>query len=203
MEADHHLDKSARSQYTKKETLGILHQIIDVLSKFSSNYEKRLNFEKLTQYLKLSSSEADATLSFILDFQDLFTQTLKGYILQKKIVNNQLYVTIEKENSLSHIPKKITMSKFHLNLLSDIIYLFKFVKKGTGFDVATNGTDLLSNMKGLCDYYPFLFQLQKGLLYPSEFGLKLGELLLSYKKSNKALDLLQLDDCEVRVESHE
>ena len=101
---------------------------------------------------------------------------------------------------MSPIPKKIRITKGECNLLSDIIYLFKFVKKGKGFDVDTNGTDLLSNIKELCDYYPFLFQRQNGFLYPSEFGLKLGELLLSYKKSNKTIDMLQVADCEVRVE---
>ena len=176
-----------------------LTQIIEVLNKFSDNYEKRLNFEKLTQHLKLDSSEADEILSLLLGFQDLFTQTLKGYRLQKKIVSNQLYLILEKKSSLSTIPKKITLTKTESNVLNDIIYLFKFVKKGKGFDVVANGTELLSNIKDLCDFYPFLFQSQNGLLYPSEFGQKVGELILSYKKSNKQLDVLQLDDCEVRI----
>ena len=197
MVADHSL---VRTEYNDKGKLRSLHQIIDVLEKFSTNYEKRLNFEKLTQHLKLNSSEADDILSILLDFQDLFHHTLKGYYLQKKIVNNQLYLIPEKEDALSPIPKKIRINKAHINLLNDIIYLFKFVKKGKGFDVDTNGTDLLSNIKELCDYYPFLFQHQNGFLYPSEFGLKVGELLLSYKKSNRTIDVLQLGDCEVRVE---
>ena len=197
MAADHSMD---RTEYTKKEKLRALYQIIEVLTKFSNNYERRLNFEKLAEHLKLTTSEADDMLSLLLDFQDLFTHTLKGYILQKKIVNNQLYLIPKKESILSHIPKKIRIDKAHINLFNDVIYLFKFVKKGKGFDVDTNGTDLLSNIKELCDYYPFLFQRQNGFLYPSEFGLKLGELLLSYKKSNKTIDVLQLGDCEVLVE---
>lgn len=198
MTADHSLEN--RTEYKNKEKLRSLHQIIQVLEKFSTNYEKRLNFEKLTQHLKLNSSEADDILSILLDFQDLFHHTLKGYYLQKKIVNNQLYLIPEKEDALSQIPKKIRIDKAHINLLNDIIYLFKIVKKGKGFDVDTNGTDLLINIKELCDYYPFLFQRQNGFLYPSEFGLKVGELLLSYKKSNRTIDVLQLGDCEVRVE---
>ena len=200
MAVDHSLDKSTRTEFTKKEKLRVLHQIIEVLSKFSDNYEKRLNFDKLAQYLRLSSSEADDLLSLILNFQDLFTQTFKGYRLQKKIIDNHLYLLPEKDTSLGPIPKKLRIQKTECNLLSDIIYLFKHVKKGKGFDVDTNGTDLLSNIKQLCEYYPFLFQRQNGFLYPSEFGLKLGELLLSYKKSNKTVDILQVAGCEVRVE---
>lgn len=197
------VDRSLDKEYDKKGTISILLQIIEVLNKFSSNFEKRLNFEKLASHLKLTSSEADDFLSLIISFQDLFNNILNGYTIQKKIVKNQIYLILEKKNNLSHIPKKIIMSETHLNLLNDIIYLFKFVKKGSGFDVATNGTDLLHNIKELCEFYPFLFQHHNGLLYPSEFGLKLGELLLSYKKSSKTVEFLQLDDCEVRVGYHE
>ena len=197
MTVDRSLDKVTNNN--KNGMTKTLTKIIEVLNKFSDNYEKRLNFEKLTQHLKLDSSEADEILSLLLGFQDLFTQTLKGYRLQKKIVNNQLYLILEKKSSLSTIPKKITLTKTESNVLNDIIYLFKFVKKGKGFDVVANGTELLSNIKDLCDFYPFLFQSQNGLLYPSEFGQKVGELILSYKKSNKQLDVLQLDDCEVRI----
>jgi hypothetical protein len=197
MAVDRGLGTKAKNGHGKKDTVKILHQIIEVLDKFSDDYDKRLNFEKLASHLNLSSSKADDLLSVIIHFQELFTQTLTGYVLQKKIVNNQLYVVTKKNQILNHIPKKVIMNKIQLNLLSDVIYLFKFVKKGKGFDVAANGTDLLRNIKDLCDYYPFLFQQQNGCLYPSEFGLQLGELLLSYKKSNKQINLLQLDDCEV------
>lgn len=197
MTVDRSLDKVANNN--KNGMTKTLTQIIEVLNKFSNNYEKRLNFEKLTQHLKLDSSEADEIVSLLLGFQDLFTQTFKGYRLQKKIVSNQLYLIPEKKSSLSTIPKKIRITKTDSNLISDIIYLFKFVKKGKGFDVVANGTELLSNIKDLCDFYPFLFQRKNGLLYPSVFGQKVGELLLSYKKSNKPIDVLQIDDCEVRI----
>ncbi|MFX1279870.1 MAG: hypothetical protein ACFFA3_10670 [Promethearchaeota archaeon] len=195
MAADQSLD-----QIKSNQKLRLLHQFIDVLEKFSEGYEKRLNFEKLAQFLKLSSSEADELLSLLLRFQDLFIHIMDGYMLEKKIINNQVYLIPEKNPTLSSIPRKLRMKKVDTNLLSDIIYLFKFVKKGKGFDVDTNGTDLLSNVKNLCNYYPFLFLRQNGVLYPSEFAQKLGALLLSYKKSNKTIDMLQLEDCEVRIE---
>jgi len=188
-----------RSDFKRKECLRPLHHIIQVLEKFSDNYEKRLNFEKLADHLNLSSSEADALLSTILQFQDLFHHTLQGHSLQKKIVDNQLYLVLEKIGSLRSIPSKIRMTKDESNLLSDVIYLFRHVKKGKGFNVDMNGTDLLSNIKKLCEYYPSLFQRTNGLVYPSEFGLKLGELILSYKKSNKAIHVLIVDDSEVTI----
>ena len=197
MVIDRSLDKSPES---KKRTIQTFHQIIEVMGKFSSNYDKRLNFESLIQHLGLSASEGDSILSLLLEFQDLFKHTLREYTLRKKIVDNKLYLVTEKIPDLTYIPKRLKMNKSHINLLSDITYFFKFVKKGKGFDVVANGTELLSNIKELCDFYPFLFQRQNGLLYPSDFGLQLGELTLSYKKSNKPLDVLALNGCEVKVE---
>lgn len=156
------VDRSLDKEYNKKGTISLLLQIIEVLNKFSSNFEKRLNFEKLAYHLKLTSSEADDFLSLIISFQDLFNNILKGYTIQKKIVNNQLYLIPEKNHNLSHIPKKIIMSETHLNLLNDIIYLFKFVKKGSGFDVATNGKDSCIILKNYMSFTLFFFNTTMG-----------------------------------------
>ena len=78
------------------------------------------------------------------------------------------------------------------------------MKRGKGFDVHTNGTDLLKNVKELCDFYPYCFQEQKnGLIYPSEFGLKLGEIILSYKKSNKKIEKIEIGDTKIIADSCE
>jgi hypothetical protein len=193
------LDRAARTNDSRGKSTYILLQFIEVLEKFADNFDKRLNFDKLVQHLNLSSSEAENLLSTLFSFQSLFTHSLNGYTIQKRIIDNHCYLIPEKNPDINHIPKKIVIREEQLNILSDIIYIFKFVKKGKGFDVDTNGTDLLSRMKQLCDYHPFLFQRHNGLLYPSEFGLKLGELILSYKKSNRPIELFILDEHEVRV----
>jgi hypothetical protein len=181
--------------YTK-----ILLQIIEVLNEFSKNINKRLNFEYLVKFFKLSPQEADEHLSIILRFQELFGSIFKDFSLKKKIIHNKIYLVAEKNQTTRIIPKKVRMFESHLNLFNDIIYVFKFVKRGKGFDTNTNGTDLLKNVRELFDYYPYFFQEENGLVYPSELGLNLGDLILSYKKSNKLIDILYLNDMIITVE---
>ncbi|MFW9866135.1 MAG: hypothetical protein ACFFEN_08570 [Candidatus Thorarchaeota archaeon] len=184
--------------YTK-----ILFQIIDVLNEFSKNIKKRLNFEYLAMFFKLSPQEADELLLIIFRFQELFGSIFKDFSLKKKIVHNKIYLVAEKNQTTRVIPKKVRMLESHLNLFNDIIYVFKFVKRGKGFDANTNGTDLLKNVRELFDYYPYFFQEENGLVYPSELGLNLGDLILSYKKSNKLIDILYLNDMIITVEQNE
>jgi len=184
--------------------LQVLHQILDVLSKFAENYDKKLNFSKFASYLKLNSSEVEEIIFLLLNFQELYENTFRHYSLKKKINNSQVYLITEKSRKLNGIPNKIRMSQSHINQFNDIIYFFKHVKRGKGFDVQTNGTDLLKNVKELCDFYPYCFQEQQnGLVYPSKFGLKLGELLLSYKKSNKNIKKIDIEETQIIVDSCE
>ena len=178
----------------------ILYQVVEVLNEFGKNYNKRLNFENLAKFLKLSSQDADELLSTILRFQELFGSVFKDYSLKKKIIHNQIYLVVDKNQATRSIPKKVRMYERHLNLFSDIIYVFKFVKRGKGFNTNTNGTDLLKYVKELFDYYPYFFQEENGLVYPSELGLSLGELILSYKKSNRLIEVLYLNEMVITVE---
>jgi len=198
------LHNSSDVDFGNIDLLQVLHQILDVLSKFAKNYDKKLNFSKFASYLKLNPSELEEIISLLLNFQELYENTFKQYPLKKKISNNKVYLVTEKVQRLSSVPNKIRMSQSHINVFNDIIYYFKHVKRGKGFDVQSNGTDLLKNVKDLCDFYPYCFQEQKnGLIYPSEFGLKVGELVLSYKKSNKIIEKIEVDETEIIVDTHE
>jgi hypothetical protein len=188
------------SETFSKGNAKMLGQIIEVLKEFGKNYDKRLNFENLVKYFNLTPQEGDELLSTILRFQEIFGSVFKDYSLKKKIINSTIYLVVEKNHMARKIPKKVRMLESHINLFNDIIYVFKFVKRGKGFDTVTNGTDLLKNVKELFDYYPYFFQEEQGLMYPSELGLKLGELLLSYKKSNKSIEVLYLNDMIITVE---
>lgn len=198
------LHSSSDSVLRNRNLLQVLHQILDVLSKFEKNYNKRLNFSKFASYLKLSPAEVEEIILLLLNFQELYETTLNKYSLRKRINNNQVYLITEKTQMLNSIPLKIRMLQSHINQFNDIIYFFKHIKRGKGFDVQTNGTDLLKNVKELCDYYPYCFQEQQnGLVYPSEFGLKLGELLLSYKKSNKNIKKIDVEETQIIVDNCE
>lgn len=184
--------------------MSVITRVVKILENFTNNYEKRLNFTKLARYLNLNPFEIDEVIVLILKFQELFTRTFDTYNVKKKIINNQIFLITEpKKSSQFSIPRKIKLSFNNSNLLSDIIYIFKFVKRGNGFDIETNGTELLSNLKELCNYHPYFFEVNNnGLIYPSEFGLKLGELILSYNKSGKVIDSMHLDNHIITVEKN-
>ncbi|MHA2390610.1 MAG: hypothetical protein ACXAEX_01470 [Promethearchaeota archaeon] len=169
-----------------------LFQVIDVLSKFSDHYDKKLNFDNLASVLKLRVIEADEILALIMQFQGLFRNVFKDFLLEKKIEDNKTYLITKPRSNIPPIPRKIIITETHVKLLNDIIYLFKFVKRGQGFE-------LDSRIQELCDYYPYLFQDNNGVLYPSSFGLKLGELIISYKKTNKTIKHFELDSYMIRV----
>lgn len=183
--------------------INVLIRVVKILDKFKGNYEKRFNFTKLSQLLKLNSKDVDEIIGLILNFQDLFSTTFNEYNIKKEIKDNQIFLITETKKINNYIPVKIKLSLENHNLLSDIVYMFKFVKRGKGFDIKTNGAELLGNIKEFWNYHPYFFEEhENGLMYPSEFGLKLGELLLSYKKSGKKIESLQLDNHSIQVENN-
>ncbi len=179
-------------------------QVAKILEKFKDNFEKRLNFTKLAGFLKLTPSEVDKIIGILLNFQELFNTTFDNYSMTKKIIDNQLFLLVEPKLLNNYIPTKIKLSLSECNLLSDVTYMFKFVKRGKGFDIKKNGTELISNIQELWKYHPYFFEHnENGLMYPSEFGLKLGELILSYKKNGKYFESIFIDDHEIMVNNNQ
>ena len=191
---------SCDNKLLHRNTIHLLNRIIDVLSKYKENYGKKLNFTKLIQQLRIPNSEIDDFLSIILNFQETFEKVFKDYRLKKERKNNQVYLTIERDYKIKP-PNSIKISASHIKLLNDIIYTFKFVKRGKGFDINKNGTELLANLKKLKNKHPYLFESHgDGVIYPSELGLKFGDLIISYNKSNKVINNIQIENCTFIVE---
>ena len=198
---------SDNNHYNKAQFRKFLHianQIIDILGEFGGNYDKKLNFSKLASLLKIPHSEIDYIIYLLLNFQEKFEKIFRNYYLKKKRENNQVYLIVERKEADNlnelNIPKMIEIGAFQLKLFNDIIYAFKFVKRGKGFDIVKNGTDLSTNLKSLLIKYPYLFELkQNGLVYPSHFGLKLGEIILSYNKGNKEFKEIKVENQIISV----
>lgn len=184
------------------KVMNTITRVVKILEKFKDNFGKRLNFTKLSKLLKLNSSEADELITLLLAFQDLFSTTFDNHIIKKEIKDNQVFLITESKKNNNYIPTKIKLSIDNFNLLSDIVYMFKFVKRGQGFDVKTNGTELLINIKELWNYHPYFFEEHENGLYPSKLGLKLGELILSFKKSGKNIELIEIDNHIIQVDNH-
>ncbi|MBA7630235.1 hypothetical protein ES703_37755 [subsurface metagenome] len=186
-----------------QRTLQIINQTIESLGKFEGNYDKKFNFSELVRRLNIPNTEIDEFIYLLLNFQEKFENVFFNYRLKKKIENGTIYLTVEKREIDSipiRPPEIITFSPSQVQLLNDIIYTFKHVKRGKGFDVAKNGTKLSSNLKQLRSEHPYLFESKSnGLIYPSPFGLKLGDLIISYNKGNRELTEITIDNHKVLV----
>ncbi len=186
-----------------QRTLQIINQTIESLGKFEDNYDKKFNFSELVRRLNIPSTEVDEFIYLLLNFQEKFENVFLTYRLKKKIENGTIYLTVEKREIDSipiRPPEIITFSPSQVQLLNDIIYTFKHVKRGKGFDIAKNGTELSSNLKQLRSEHPYLFEIKSnGLTYPSPFGLKLGDLIISYNKGNRELTEITIDNHKVLV----
>ncbi|MFW9989125.1 MAG: hypothetical protein ACFFC3_10750 [Candidatus Odinarchaeota archaeon] len=170
--------------------LNIFDKIIKILKDFEGNYEKRFNFTKLMDILNIPSIYTQQFVNIILKNQALFHCVFQNYYLEKRKENNTLYLVAHKK-----IPDVISMTRPQIKILNDIIYTFKYIKKGKGFDISENDAELLSNITSLKTAYPYFFDLnENGLLYPSLFGFKLGELIISYNKANKEIHELLVDN---------
>jgi len=193
-------DTSNTNQYNREQfrkILRVLNQIIDSIGKFDNHYDKRFNFSKLVNILKIPNSEVDGIIELLLNFQEKFEDVFNKYHIKKYRVNNQIYLITERKDQFEslQIPATIKISPSHLKLLNDLIYVFKHVKRGKGFDIGNNGSELLTNLKELNNTHPYLFISKgNGLIYPSELGLKLGELVISYNKSNKEVKTLSIEN---------
>ena len=90
------------------------------------------------------------------------------------------------------------MKREHVCLISDIIYIFQHVKRGKAFNLNTSDSELIRNLKIMHEAHPYLFnQGGNGLIYPTTLALKLGKLIHSYKKSNKKIKNLVVDNITI------
>lgn len=201
-------DTNSSTHYNKEQfrkILRVLNQIVDYLGKFEDHYDKKFNFSKLAQLLNIPNSEVDKIIYLLLNFQEKFESVFKKYQLQKYRANNHVYLITERKHEYENneIPDTITISPSHIALLNDIIYVFKHIKRGKGFDLIRNGSELLGKVKQLKEIHPYLFESKgNGMVYPSELGLKLGEVIISYNKSNKTLEKITIDNHTIAVMRH-
>jgi len=185
----------------EKKAIATLNNVIKALEAFEGNYHKKLNYEKLVEYLKLSTQDANNILTLVLKFQKIFKTTFKHHQLERKIVNGAIYLIADKDDKTPIIPKQIHLTKSSAQLLSDVTYTFKHVNRGKGFNLKFTNTQLLKSIKALKATYPYLF-IENGnnLTYPSEMGLLLGERILSYSKTHKKLNDIKLKNSLITFE---
>lgn len=173
---------------SESNLIKLLNQIVDALKEFKNNRDKKFNFSKLLNYFNFPRSEIQELISLILNFQNLFQETLAELQLNAKELDDQHYLVAQRRDQ--PIPQyfEICITKENAKLLSDAIYVFQRVNRGKGFELNSNSSELAKKLKLLKQEHPYFFKSNgNGLIYPSETGIEIGtHFLLLFKNKKEA-----------------
>ena len=182
-----------------KKTISLLRHMLEILSRFKNNYTKRFNITKFAEYLQLSSTDIIELISLIIEYQNMFQTIFKDYRLLKKREGNQQYLVLQK---LDRKPITIKFTPDQIEVLNDIYYWFKVVHKGKGFDISQSSS-LTQKLTKLLETHPILFIIaQNSLVYLSDIGQKIGNMLISYNKSSKPITECIIENYIIKVEKN-
>lgn len=200
----------------EKDTLRKLLSCITAIKAFKDRFDKKLNLRKLFTLLHVPIGERDRYIRIFLEFQDLFQSVLSGYELKVIKKADESYLKPQKiektkkprvnyhkngnNNKKKDIPDKIILNKSDAIFWNDIIYSFKNVRRGKGFNLHQNTTELAKSLKELRATHPYLFFSNgNGLVYPSKLGLELGSKINGYIKVNRDFGELFLLGSEIII----
>lgn len=94
--------------------------------------------------------------------------------------------------------KQIQFSKKEILVWNDIIYTFRHIRRGKGFDPLDISSELSEDIQSFYYEYPFLFMVgERGDIYPSELGFKLGMKVYTYLRMNRLPDELRIDGYKI------
>mgnify|MGYP006278778437 CR=1 FL=1 len=97
--------------------------------------------------------------------------------------------------------RQITFIKNELLVWNDIIYTFRHIRRGKGFDPLDTSSELAQTIQEYYYKYPYLFIVgENGNLYPSRLGFELGRKLQAYIKTNRVPKKLNVFDFEIIIE---
>ncbi len=96
--------------------------------------------------------------------------------------------------------KDIILTKKEASILADVIFYFKKVRRGKGFDIKFIGVKIIKKISFLKKKHPYFFILNKNdKIYPTRLCLELGETILSLRRVNKDLINLKIQDYNFKI----
>jgi hypothetical protein len=190
---------------------------ITALKAFEGKYDKKLNLGKLFRLLHIPVKEQERYLHILLEFQELFHTVLDGHLIKPVENNDTLYLKLytrdtSPEHSPSHkknetqdkketIPDEIVLDKTKAILWNDVIYSFRNVRRGKGFNLDDDSSKVAQSLKALREHHPYLFFSNgNGLVYPSKLGTELGAKINGYIKANRELEEILVAGCRVIIQ---
>lgn len=182
-----------------KKTISLLRHMLDILSRFKNNYTKKFNITKFAEYLHISSIDIIELISLIVEYQHLFQTIFKDYKLLINREATQHYLILQK---MDRKPIIIRFTSDQIEILNDIYFWFKVVHKGKGFDTSQS-SPLTQKLTTLLETHPVLFIIaQNSLVYFSDIGQKIGDMLISYNKSSKPIIECIIENYIIKVEKN-
>ncbi len=158
-----------------------------VLSYLQEEESAHFNLERLSEELEIPISEIRGFSKILVSVYEIINKIRDDIDL--KISKDELKFVQKKAGY-----KEISLSINGYQNISDIIYFFKNINKGRGFEINSQEHSSFRERIGkLKEQFPFLFRRLNGFIYPSEVGYKLGLEALSFKRYNqipKELDIL-------------
>ncbi len=193
-----HLESTSQNSKYIKKSIRLLRPILEVLSHFKNNITKKFNITKFAEYLHISSIDMNEIISLIIEYQNMFHNVLKDYNLLKKKEGTHTYLIVQK---IQKQPIIIKFTSSQLEVLNDIYYWFKVVQKGKGFDISQS-SPLIHKLKKLLESHPVLFIIaQNSLVYLSNIGQKIGDMLISYNKSSRQITECIIENYIIKVDT--
>ena len=179
-------------------------QILNLIENFQKRENHLLNLTKFFDLLKLSKENLNDIIEILIRFQTLFNSTLKDFRFIRYWKNNQIYLKLisKSDNILksSLITTIIELTHEHTQLLNDIIYYFEHVKIGKGFDIRGNNSELTHKVSKLKKEHPYFFEIKgNGFLYPTKLASQLGNMIGVYKRGNRKIKNIEIDEYKIKV----
>ena len=174
----------------QKDSL-IIKEIIKILRVFTKNYSVLSIIKKLIQDFRKKDLELEQ-----------YNQSLLKYINK---INNDDALLPEKFNEFNNCSndfgtKNIILTKKEASILADVIFYFKKVKRGKGFDIKFIGVKIIKKVSFLKKKHPYFFILNKNdKIYPTRLCLELGETILSLRRVNKDLTNFKIQDYNFKI----
>ena len=147
-----------------------------------------VSFQEISREIGATIKEVRSLIKIFLSFNDFKTLNFS--------------VSGESVNLSSEVKSEVISLKISdYESLSDIIYLFKNIRKGKGFEInADPANSLIQKILNLFERHPYFFRKLNGFAYPSELGYKLGVEALSFKRSNQIPENLSVLDYHFKIE---
>ena len=187
-------EKTINHSLSLARSINLIKRIIRTLEAFKEkeNHDKRLNISKMCKRLGINDTDIDAIASLILNFQEIYSSILTDNSLKKKVYNNNICFIIDKPPGKQE--SIIYLNNSQITLLNDLSYIFKFVKRGKPFELTDNSNTILNGLATFTSTHPFFFKLEENKVYPTELGLELGSNIYKYKKNNKKLEKISINN---------